>query len=181
MNPIRTERLLIRPFAETDLDALHAMLSDPQLTLYLPTLRMANRDETQAFLRRAIASAEALIPLHRVLCIETVDGDPIGAISLRFLDGMLGAAHYGLGYFIRRDMWNRGYGAEAVRAACAWAFTYGAVRLSASVLAENLGSRRVLEKCGFAQEGLLKAHTWHEGAWKDCAVYRLLSDEQRRN
>ena len=179
MNPIRTERLLIRPFTDLDLDALHAMLSDPQLTWYLPTLRMADISDTRAFLTRAIASAEALVPLHRVLCIEDARGEPVGAISLRFLDGTLKAAHYGLGYFIHRDCWNRGYGAEAVQAACVSAFTSGAVRLSASVLAENIASRRVLEKCGFVQEGLLKAHTWHEGEWKDCAVYRLLFDEQR--
>ena len=56
-------------------------------------------------------------------------------------------------------------------------FNNGAARVSASCLAENLASRRVLEKCGFVQEGRLKAHTWHDGEWKDCAVYRLLRDE----
>ena len=66
---------------------------------------------------------------------------------------------------------------EASRAALDFIFGINACRVSASCLAENLGSRRVAEKCGMTQEGLLKAHTWHDGRWKDCAVYRLLREE----
>ena len=28
-----------------------------------------------------------------------------------------------------------------------------------------------------AQEGLLRAHTWHDGQWKDCAIYGRLKEE----
>ena len=59
-------------------------------------------------------------------------------------------------------------------AALDYIFACNARRVTASCLAENLSSRRVLEKCGFTQEGLLKQHTWHDGQWKDCAVYGKL-------
>ena len=97
--------------------------------------------------------------------------------GLHLIEGVSDGAHYGLGYFIRPDAWNRGVATEAARAALGFMFRGNACRVSASCLAENLGSRRVAEKCGMTQEGLLKAHTWHVGQWKDCAVYRLLKEE----
>ena len=99
------------------------------------------------------------------------------------LIGMIGAHRQAkgvpfLGYWLGVDHWNKGYATEAVQALVDTLFTLielPAVEADARVI--NPGSRRVLEKCGFIQEGSLKAHTWHDGEWKDCAVYRLLRDE----
>ena len=103
-------------------------------------------------------------------------GEAMGSVGLHVIDGGASGVHYGLGYFIRRGRWNRGYATEAVSAALGFIFAADACRVTASCLAENLSSRRVLEKCGFSQEGLMKQHTWHDGEWKDCAVYGLLKD-----
>ena len=114
------------------------------------------------------------------LAITDREGDYLGEINLHYIDGTPEDAHCGLGYFIRHDRWNLGIATEAVAAASKFIFENGASRLSAACLAENLASRRVLEKCGFTQEGLLKAYRWHDGMWRDCAVYRLLRDEYDR-
>ena len=98
-------------------------------------------------------------------------------MGLHLIDGGTEGAHYGLGYFIRPDLWNRGLATEAAMAALDFIFAGNACRVSAACLAENLASRRVLEKCGMRQEGLLKKHTWHDGQWKDCAVYAVLKEE----
>ena len=101
----------------------------------------------------------------------------LGSIGLHVIESAPRGAHYGLGYFIRPDRWNQGIATEAARAALGFILAGNACRVSASCLAENIGSRRVLEKCGMRQEGMLKAHTWHDGRWKDCAVYAILRDE----
>ena len=174
---LETPRLPLREHAPDDLNPLHAMLSDPATTWYLPDMRRERLDETEAYLRAVMRDDEASFRLrYNLMVVEKASGAAAGSVGLHVLDGGERGAHYGLGYFIRRDLWNRGYATEAVTAALDFIFSKDAFRVTASCLAENLGSRRVLEKCGFTQEGLLKQHTWHDGQWKDCAVYGKLRE-----
>lgn len=174
---LETPRLILREHRLEDLEALHAMLSDPAVTWYLPDMYRERIDEIEAYLRSVMRDAEAAMRLRFNLIVQARDGGVVGSVGLHAIDTAPDGAHYGLGYFIRHDCWNRGYATEAARAALNYLFGHSAWRVSASCLAENLGSRRVLEKCGMTQEGLLKRHTWHDGQWKDCAVYAILRDE----
>ena len=172
---LETPRLALREHAPGDLMPLHSMLSDPVTTWYLPDMRRESLDETEAYLRSVMRDDEASFRLrYNLMIVERASGEAAGSVGLHLIDGGENGAHYGLGYFIRRDLWNRGYATEAVTAALDFIFSKDAFRVTASCLAENLGSRRVLEKCGFAQEGLMVKHTWHDGQWKDCAVYGRL-------
>jgi len=174
---LETPRLILREHLPDDLLPLHAMLSDPATTWYLPDMRMDDPAQTEAYLRSVMRDAEDHMRLrYDLMAVERATGAPAGSVGLHVIDGGEGGAHYGLGYFIRRDLWNRGYATEAVGAALDYCFAGDGFRVTASCLAENLGSRRVLEKCGFALEGLLKQHTWHDGQWKDCAVYGKLRE-----
>lgn len=175
---VETGCLILREHRWEDLAALHGMLSDPAVTWYIPDMYRASLDETEGYLRAVMRDAEANLRMRYNLIIAARDGGAVvGSVGLHVIDGGADGAHYGMGYFIRSDLWNRGYATEAARAALAFAFGGNAWRVSASCLAENLGSRRVLEKCGMTQEGLLKKHTWHDGRWKDCAVYAVLREE----
>ena len=172
---LETPRLILREHLPGDLLPLHAMLSDPATTWYLPDLYHADIAETEAYLHSVMRDDEAHTRLRYNLIVqEKASGEPVGSVGLHAIDGGDDGAHYGLGYFIRRDRWNLGYATEAVAAALRFIFSADACRVSAACLAENLGSRRVLEKCGFTQEGLLVRHTWHDGQWKDCTVYGVL-------
>ena len=172
---LETPRLVLREHVPGDLMPLHAMLSDPATTWYIPDLYHADIAETDAYLHAVMRDDEASFRLrYNLMVVERATGEAAGSVGLHVIDGGEGGAHYGLGYFIRRDLWNRGYATEAVGAALDYCFAGDGFRVTASCLAENLGSRRVLEKCGFVQEGLLKRHTWHDGQWKDCAVYGRL-------
>ena len=176
---LETPRLILREHRPEDLMPLHAMLSDPAVTWRLPDMRKEDPAQTEAYLRSVMRDDEASQRMRYNLIVEERDtGEVVGSVGLHVIDGAPDGAHYGLGYFVRRDRWNRGYATEAARAALDFLFAGNGCRVSASCLAENLGSRRVLEKCGFTQEGLLKKHTWHDGRWKDCAVYGILREPQ---
>ena len=61
-----------------------------------------------------------------------------------------------IGYGILEEYRGRGYAAEAVEAACRWAFRHPEVTaLEAETDAGNTASQRVLEKCGFLPNGTL--------------------------
>jgi RimJ/RimL family protein N-acetyltransferase len=60
-----------------------------------------------------------------------------------------------LGYWIGRPYWGLGYASAAVAQAVRVAFTeLGLIELEAHALADNMASRRVLEKAGFRFVGL---------------------------
>ena len=84
----------------------------------------------------------------------------------------------GLGYFSHQAFWGKGYTSEAVRALFAYGFLQNDVfRFQTGCLAENVGSMRVMEKCGMVREAYYKQYTWHDGMLKDRVEYRLLKEE----
>lgn len=73
-----------------------------------------------------------------------------------------------LGYMLDEGCVNRGYMTMAVKLAVEFAFgQLGLHRIEANVMPRNLPSRRVLEKCGFENEGLSKAYLNIHGVWED--------------
>ena len=175
---LETKRLILREHCMEDLVPLHALLSDPRIGWYLPGMYRTDSAGTEEYLRSMMRDGASEQRLRCNLAVQLRStGELIGSVGLHVIDGTPENAHCGIGYFIRADCWNCGYATEAARAALDYVFSAGAWRVSASCLAENLGSRRVLEKCSMKQEGLLRAHTWHDGRWRDCAVYAVLKDE----
>lgn len=69
-----------------------------------------------------------------------------------------------LGYFIGEPYWNKGITTRAVNLACDYGFReLDIVRIFSGVFEYNLPSQRVLEKCGFVKEAVLKAAVCKNG------------------
>ena len=50
-------------------------------------------------------------------------------------------------------------------------------RISTGCIKDNLGSKKVMQKCGLIKEAELKMNEWHDGRMKDRVLYRLLKNE----
>jgi ribosomal-protein-alanine N-acetyltransferase len=62
-----------------------------------------------------------------------------------------------------------------VQRACQYAFEeFGLAKITAHVFATNPASARVLEKCGFEQEGYLKKHYLKDRHFLDARLYARL-------
>ncbi|HEY7425095.1 MAG TPA: GNAT family N-acetyltransferase [Gemmataceae bacterium] len=80
-----------------------------------------------------------------------------------------------IGYWLAKPCWGRGIMTAVVRKICAFAFSeWKLVKITAHVFAFNSASARVLEKCGFEQEGFLKKHYLKSGQSVDAKVYGLV-------
>jgi ribosomal-protein-alanine N-acetyltransferase len=110
--------------------------------------------------------------------IRTRDGFLIGGLG--FDEFVIGTSHRAeIGYWLAKPYWGRGIMTEVVRAACAFAFEqFGLVKITAGVFADNSASARVLEKCGFQQEGYLRKHYLKAGQFIDARLFALLKEEQ---
>lgn len=83
-----------------------------------------------------------------------------------------------LGYYLSEDYWNRGIMTEAVKLLCKKVFAESdIIRIFAEPFTHNTGSCRVLEKCGFLKEGVMKKNAFKNGKVCDMALYALTKEE----
>ena len=69
----------------------------------------------------------------------------------------------------------QGYMSEAAQLLVAYLFEVKPVnRLQATIFPDNAASRKVLEKCGFQTEGLMRQVVFHRGALRDLELLAVL-------
>ena len=74
----------------------------------------------------------------------------------------------GLGYALKEKFWGKGFATEATKKMIEFAFEKDNVyRISAGCLKDNIGSEKVMVKCGMIKEAEFKEHTFHENIMKD--------------
>jgi [ribosomal protein S5]-alanine N-acetyltransferase len=122
------------------------------------------------------ADAQAWLALSRTSPERTgwaieVEGHAAGGIGLEPMqDVHARTAH--IGYWLGEPFWGRGIATDAVRAASSDAFSRQAyLRLEAPVFAWNPASMRVLEKCGYAREGVMRKSVFKDGELIDSVLY----------
>jgi ribosomal-protein-alanine N-acetyltransferase len=102
------------------------------------------------------------------------DGQAVGGIGADPGEGVY-AKTARFGYWLGEAFWGRGIMTAAVRATTRHIFDhFDLVRLEAPVFEWNPPSMRVLEKCGFVREGVLRRSVEKDGQIIDAVIYALL-------
>ena len=87
-----------------------------------------------------------------------------------------------IGYWMGQAHAGKGLMSEALAAILPYCFgTLGLHRLEAACIPRNAGSRRVLEKAGFAREGMLRSYLRINGIREDHELYARLADADGEN
>lgn len=133
MPDARRPALRYRDLAPGDLDSLHAIVSDWQVTRQLGSWPWP---PDRAFTKSRSVPFEG-------------DGFVWAILEDGHLIGTVGVAERSLGYMLARSHWGRGRGGEAVAAALDRAFSESPADVTATVWHDNLASRRLLERMGF--------------------------------
>jgi RimJ/RimL family protein N-acetyltransferase len=103
-----------------------------------------------------------------------VGGEAVGGIGISPGQGIY-AKTAQFGYWLGEPYWGRGIMTGAVRATAERVFAnFDVARLEAPVFEWNPASMRVLEKCGFAKEGLLRKSIYKDGELIDAVLYARL-------
>jgi RimJ/RimL family protein N-acetyltransferase len=86
-----------------------------------------------------------------------------------------------IGYWLAKPYWGQGIMTAVVGKVCAFAFQeWGLAKITAHVFSFNAASARVLEKCGFVQEGYLSCHFEKVGRLIDARPYGLVHQSGSR-
>lgn len=163
------ETVELRPIEEEDAAFLAETINDPRVRKSLVMRRPLSEGQEQDW----IESTRDDDDIHLLIC---VDGDPVGSIGLHQIRHRPGTAE--VGYFVAGDHHGQGYASEATRLLVRYAFDeLGLHRVTGRAYATNEGSRRVLEKAGFTEEGRLREDAFAEGERVDTVVYGVLAEE----
>lgn len=81
-----------------------------------------------------------------------------------------------IGYDLNPTFWNQGFATEAVQSIIDYATVeYEVHRIEAFVTPGNVSSERVLKKCGFEKEGLLRDVHFFKGRFQDQYLYARIN------
>lgn len=148
-----TERLVLRKPTIEDAKAIfQRYASDPKVCHYLGWKRNESIEDTKRFLMRSNQTWKTW-PAGPYLIFA--NNELIGGIDFSFET----PSRASCGYVIAKDAWGKGYATEALQKIRDLAPSLGIVRLYALVYPGNEGSIRVLEKCGFEFEGILRRNS----------------------
>jgi ribosomal-protein-alanine N-acetyltransferase len=156
MRILQTDRLLLREFVPGDIDALAAVISDPETMRFYPEPR--DRAGVESWIernrRRYRDDGHGLWAM-----VLKSSGELAGDCGLT-RQNVDGVDEIEIGYHVRRDLWGQGLAPEAARACRDYGFErLGAERLISLIRPENLSSRRVAEKVGL--------RWWKEVMWRE--------------
>lgn len=86
-----------------------------------------------------------------------------------------------VGYVLNPTRHGRGYATEAVRRVLEYGFGELELnRVEGRYMVENTASRRVLERCGFTYEGVLRQSMLIKGQYRDIGICSIMKEEYNR-
>lgn len=172
---LETERLRLRELRPEDRDDLFALFSLEEVARYYGIVPFKKVKRSDSVLKRRISL------FHK-------DQGVAWGLTMKDSDRLIGACRFKpwekksrvseIAYELHPDFWGQGLMTEAVKAAVRYGFAVVDLnRIEAWAATENVGSIKVLEKCGFQYEGTQRErHFWNE-QFHDMAFYSLLRRE----
>lgn len=165
------DQIVLRPIKANDIPAWYRYLSLPHV-LEHTSWNLQSQSELSPY----VWGAEAVSPSSRLRL----------AIALRSNDELVGTAGFHtvspehrsaeITYDLAPAMWRKGIASHVCGVLTRWAHLHvGLVRVQAAVLESNWRSIKVLERCGFQREGLLRSFRFVRGKPGNFFMYSHLA------
>ena len=140
-----TDRLILRKVKLSDIEPMfNNWANDPEVTKYVTWLPHQSIEVTRYVINEWIKQEDDPKTIRYMITIKGSD-EPIGSIDV--VDYIDGAPE--IGYCLSKKYWNKGYMTEACRALVKYLFDIGFTKVVIEADVRNIGSNRVIEKCGF--------------------------------
>ena len=114
--------------------------------------------------------------IRRLAIISDVSGELIGTIGFHTVSDVNRTAE--IAYDLAPDYWGKGIASAVCSAVTQWSFSaFEFVRVQGTVLETNVSSARVLQKCRYRHEGLLRSFRMIRGIPGNFQLYARLNDD----
>ncbi|WP_406494645.1 GNAT family N-acetyltransferase [Streptomyces sp. NBC_00846] len=172
---LTTGRLLLRLFADSDTDEVHAACQDPDIQRWTVVPSPYSRADAEFFTGKLSPDRWADDSMYNFAVVLRESGALAGAvgISRRNLPGT-----YEVGFWTAAEHRGRGYMTEAVLSAAHWTFSsLGGDRLEWRAEVGNIPSRAVALRAGFRMEGEQRSALLNKGVRRDAWIGALLPSD----
>ncbi|MCU0607101.1 MAG: GNAT family N-acetyltransferase [Candidatus Edwardsbacteria bacterium] len=175
---LETARLRLRKLSLDDTEDVFAYASDPEVARYVTWDAHRSIQDSAAFLNMVKQKYENG-QIAEWGIVDTSTGRVVGTCGFTWVRSEHGKAE--IAYAISRSYWNQGLVTEAVGACISYGFDVLKLnRIEARCMPDNIGSERVMQKCGMRCEGTLRQTMLVKGKHVDLKLYAILQEEWRR-
>jgi len=165
------QQIRLRPISVSDAPALFRFWSDPDVTAFMNITPMQSAEQAEEMILY-ITQLDNAARYTILLDDDTI----VGTCGFNYID--TGNQRGEIGYEIGKEFWRKGYMSQALQSLLEEGFhTLGLNRIEAKVEPENIPSRRLLEKSGFHEEGMLREYEKLNGIFLDMTIYSLLRSD----
>lgn len=165
--------LSLRQIERSDLPSWYAYLSNPEVVRHTSWNLQSESDLLPMF---DAFDSESPTSMRRLAIVSDVAGELIGTIGFHTISDLNRTAE--IAYDLAPDYWGKGISTAVCAAVTQWSFAaLGFVRVQGTVLETNLNSARVLEKCGYRHEGLLRSFRMVRGVPGNFHLYARLNGD----
>ena len=157
---IITERIILRkPKMEDAIFVFNNWASDPEVAKYVTWNAHKTIEESKAIVAYWLEQEKDPNTIRFMITLKET-GEPIGAIDVvGYIDDVPE-----VGYCLSRKYWNKGIMTEICSEFVRYLFSLGYKKVLIEADERNIGSNRVIEKCGF--NFIYKEHKEHASAFK---------------
>ena len=174
--PIRTERLLIRPFQPDDAVGLAERRNDPEVARYQDWSVPYPMDRAEKLVLELVAmDGPQNDEWWMAVVCDIGSGEVFGDLALHLSQKARTAE---VGYTFATEHWGHGYAVEALEALVEYLFDdLGVTRIFGMLHPDNPASAMVLERTGFLFEGHTKSSFWEGDEVSDDWIYGLVRSD----
>ncbi|MFE3761279.1 GNAT family N-acetyltransferase [Streptomyces sp. NPDC059104] len=179
MPELRTDRLVLRRWRESDLEGWAAMNADPEVREHLGELLTRRQSDSVVARMRADFDARGF-GWWALEARET--GEFLGRAGLDTVDEGMPFTGVDVGWRLVRSAWGHGYATEAARACLSFGFeTLGLPEIIATTTVGNLRSRAVMRRIGMTRDSAddFEDPSVPEGPLRRCVLYRTRPESKR--
>ncbi|HVG34679.1 MAG TPA: GNAT family protein [Pyrinomonadaceae bacterium] len=173
---LRTPRLVLRRFTDSDLETFEAYRNDPEISRYQSWETFSHQEALEFICEQK--SLEPLVPgrwfQFAVALMETQS--LVGDCAVKVDEEDTQQAE--IGFTFAREHQGKGYASEAVQRLLDFLFREaGLHRVVAITDCENQPAVALLERTGLRREGHFMQNVWFKGKWGDEYLYAILRSE----
>jgi len=169
---LQTERLTLRPLEISDVESVHALMSDAEIMAFWDVAEIDDIDLANAVMDAHLRDMNLGRAFHWEM-IRRQDGAFVGCCDLSGIDRRRHRAE--IGFAIGKPFWSDNYAYEAMQAVMSHAAqALHLRRLSARTHLAKVRSVRLLARLGFDEQTLSRGYTARDGERRDCLVFGLL-------
>ena len=148
---METDRLILRRYEESDVDAFYEILHDERLHKYIVFPDFTVEQELD-YIKGCIRDAET-DKYEKWAIVLKESNETIGNISVNTI--FKKHNYCAVGYVIRYDYWGKGYAPEALKAVSNYLLDSGYYLVECTCNELNSQSFKVMEKAGFKRDALI--------------------------